>query len=200
MPDRVELYYLPPSHYCASAERMLAYKEVSAKGVYAAYRDRAELLRRTGPDHMPPLVWNVRAVPWKEIPAFLDRDRPDPPLVRKGQAGVAAGSGELGPPGPRRAGLAGGRHPGPTGPPLRRGGVFEEARTRARGPWHVQKARRPEFVRGLDEYFGYVDEMVRDREWVLGTPSIADFGNYGGLSPWMTVGERIPSRFPSLRA
>ncbi len=71
--------------------------------------------------------------------------------------------------------------------------------TRARGPWHVQKARRPEFVRDLNEYFGIVDQMVLGKEWILGRPSLADFGIYGGLSPWLLVGEKIPKGLVALR-
>jgi len=72
--------------------------------------------------------------------------------------------------------------------------------TRARGPWHILKARRAEFVRDLMGYFALVDEMVQNKDWILGSPSLADFGIYGGLSPWLAVGERIPRRFPALRS
>ena len=78
--------------------------------------------------------------------------------------------------------------------------VFEEMQTRARGPWHLLKARRPEFVRDLMGYLRLVEAMVRGRDWILGEPSVADFGIYGGLSPWWLVGEKTPARFPGIRA
>lgn len=89
MTDTAELYYMPISHYCVSAERMLAFKGVPTKRVYAAYNDRQELLHRTGQDFVPTLVWKGKAVTWDKIPEFLDRLKPDPPLVPPGQEGLA---------------------------------------------------------------------------------------------------------------
>jgi len=38
---------------------------------------------------------------------------------------------------------------------------------------------------------------VRDgRDWILGEPSLADFGIYGSMSPLLTAGETIPKEFP----
>jgi glutathione S-transferase len=200
MADRVELYYLPPSHYCVSAERMLAYKGVRPKQVYAAYHDRQELLRRTGQDYVPTMIWNGKAVTWTGIPAFLDEVRPDPPLLPPGQEGLARtlenwGHQVL----EERVWRAVVTQVPKVLKSEEERWVFEEMQTRARGPWHVLRSRRPEFVRDLMEYFGFVEEMLRGQDWILGTPSLADFGVYGGLSPWLTVGEEIPTRFPSLR-
>jgi glutathione S-transferase len=75
--------------------------------------------------------------------------------------------------------------------------VFEELQTRSRGPLEALEARRPEFVGELMPYFLLVDEMVADRRiGILDRPSVAYLGICGGLSPWFTVGERIP---PTLR-
>ncbi|MCI4364998.1 MAG: hypothetical protein L3K10_02905 [Thermoplasmata archaeon] len=201
MVDRVELYYLPPSHYCVSAERMLAFKGVRPKITYAPYNDRSELLRRTGQDYVPTLIWNGKAVPWQDVPGFLDRVRPDPSLVPPGLDGVARTLENWGHQVLEervwRAVVT--QVPKTLRTEVERW-VFEEMQTRSRGPWHVLKGRRPEFVRDLMEYFSFVDEMVQDKEWILGPPSLADFGIYGGLSPWMLVGEKIPARFKGLRA
>jgi glutathione S-transferase len=43
-----------------------------------------------------------------------------------------------------------------------------------------------------------VDAILDGRQWILGEPSLADFGIYGGLSPLLTVGEKIPKEFPNL--
>jgi len=201
MADRVELYFLPPSHYCVSVERMLAFKGIHPKIIYAPYNDRSELLERTGQDYVPTLIWNGRAVTWQGIPAFLDHVRPEPPLLPVGQEGLARTLENWGHQVLEeriwRAVVT-------QVPKVLRGEterwVFEEMQTRARGPWHVQRARRPEFVRDLNEYFGFVNDMVGSKEWILGQPSLADFGVYGGLSPWLTVGEKLPSRFPALRS
>ncbi len=76
--------------------------------------------------------------------------------------------------------------------------VFEEMQTRARGPWTVLQDRKAEFVRELGPYFALVDSMLEGREWLLGEPTVADFGVYGGLSPWTTVGRKVPSRYRQL--
>ncbi len=78
--------------------------------------------------------------------------------------------------------------------------TFEEMQTRARGPWHILKARRAEFRRELQPYFALLEGTLVDREWVLGVPSIADFGLYGGLWPWLLVGHPIPRAYPRLAA
>jgi len=201
MADSAELYYLPISHYCVSAERMLAFKGIPTKRVYAAYHDRQELLRRTGQDYVPTLIWKGKVVTWREIPEFLDRIRPDPPLLPTGQEGLARtlenwGHQVL----EERVWRAVVTQALQVLRSDEERWVFEEMQTRARGPWKVLQARRPEFVKELQEYFGYLDEMVRGREWLLDRPSLADFGVYGGLSPWLTVGEKVPSRFRALRA
>ena len=78
--------------------------------------------------------------------------------------------------------------------------VFEEMQSKARGPWHVLESRRPEFEAEALEYLAMVDGLVGEQNWVLGTPSLADFGLYGGLSPWLTTGNRIPAELRSLIA
>jgi glutathione S-transferase len=201
MSDRVELYYLPASHYCVSAERMLAFKRIRAKTIYAPYHDRQDLLRRTGQDYVPTLMWNGKAVTWQAIPGFLDRVRPNPPLLPPGQEGVARTLENWG---HEVLEARVWRAVVTQMPKVLRSEeerwVFEEMQSRARDPWPVQKARRAEFVRDLGEFFEIVNAMVEGRDWILGTPSLADFGIYGGLSPWMTVGERLPARYPALRS
>jgi glutathione S-transferase len=201
MTERTELYYEPISHYCVSAERMMAFKGIRAKRIYAAYHDRSELLRRTGQDYVPTLIWKGKALTWQNIPGFLDRVCPRPPLLPPGQAGLAHtlenwGHQVL----EERVWRAVVTQVPKVLRTNQERWVFEEMQTRARGPWSILKARRLGFVRELMEYFGFVNEMIGEREWLLGTPSLADFGVYGGLSPWLTVGEKIPARFPSLRA
>jgi glutathione S-transferase len=201
MARNVELYYLPVSHYCVSAERMLAFKGIRAKRRYAAYHDRQELLRRTGQDYVPTLLWEGKAVPWDEIPDFLDRVRPDPPLLPPGQEGMARTIENWGHQVLEehvwRAVVT--QVPSLLHSDEERW-VFEEMQTRSRGPWKVLQARRPEFVKDLRDYFSLVDQMVRGRSWILDAPSLADFGVYGSLSPWLTVGEKIPRPFSALRA
>jgi glutathione S-transferase len=168
--------------------------------IYAPYNDRQSLLKRTGQDYVPTLIWNGKTVTWQDIPAFLDQVRPDPPLLPPGQEGVARTLENWGHQVLEervwRAVVT--QMPKALRTESERW-VFEEMQSRARGPWHVLKARRPEFVRDLLEYFGFVETMLEDKDWLLGPPSLADFGVYGSLSPWLTAGEKIPTRFPALK-
>src|SRR2546428_3911602 len=72
--------------------------------------------------------------------------------------------------------------------------------TRARGPWHVLEMRREEFRQDMNKHLAMVDSILDGRDWVLGQPSLADFGIYGSLSPLLTVGEDVPPEFPRLAA
>lgn len=196
MSDKVRLFYHPISHYCVSAERMLRFKGVRFELVYTAYHDHQELLKLSGQDYIPTLAWNGKYVTWTDIPSFLDRVRAKPRLTPVGKAGLARTLESWGhlvlEERVWRAVVT-------DVPPILRDDeerwVFEEMQTRARGPWHVLRSRRKEFAAELMPYFELVDAMLEGREWILDEPTVADFGIYGSLSPWLSVGEKIPARF-----
>jgi len=201
MTDRAELFTSPISHYCVSVERMLAFKGIRWRSIYAPYDDRHELLRRTGQDYIPSLIWNGRFVRWDRIPEFLDRVRPSPTLFPPGREALARalenwGHQVL----EERVWRAVVTRVPPVFRTERERWVFEEMQTRARGPWHLLEQRRPEFVRELRPYLTMVDRLVSGREWILDAPSVADFGIFGSLSPWWTTGERLPPGLRSLGA
>jgi glutathione S-transferase len=201
MRERVQLFTSPISHYCVSAERMLAFKGIRWESIYTPYHDRRELLRRTRQDYLPALLWNGRFVRWDEIPAFLERRRPEPTLFPPQHAALARALENWGHQVLEervwRAVVT--RVPRLLRTEHERW-VFEEMQTRARGPWHVLEHRRAEFVRDLRPYLALVDEMLTGRDWILDEPSLADFGVYGSLSPWWSVGERTPAAFRRLIA
>jgi len=72
--------------------------------------------------------------------------------------------------------------------------------TRARGPWHMLVARRDEFREDMVKELGRLDAILDGREWILGKPSLADFGAYGSVSPLFLIGEPVPKEFPNLAA
>ena len=201
MPDRVELYSSSISHYCVSAERMLAFKGIRWRARYAAYDDREELRRRTGQDYVPALLWNGRFVRWDRIPAFLDRLRPSPRLLPRGREALATALENWGHQVvEERVWRAVVTRVPPRLRSDRERWVFEEMQSRARGPWEVLRARRATFERELEPYFALVDRMLTGRRWLLDEPSVADFGVYGALSPWWTVGSRTPPSYRRLDA
>ncbi len=64
MAASVQLYAMPISHWCVSADRMLAFKGIPFESLYVAYHDKEELLAATGQDYVPTLMWDDRAVMW----------------------------------------------------------------------------------------------------------------------------------------
>ena len=199
MASRPALYSMDISHYCVSADRMLAFKGVKFDTRYVPYHDKRELIKATGQDYVPTLIWDGKAVMWPDIPDFLEKACPKPTLYPWGQKGLAAVLEHWG-----RQVLEERvwRYVVTRVPPVLKDDherwVFEEMQVRARGPWHVLEMRREEFRQDMNKHLAMVDAMFEGRDWILGEPSLADFGVYGSLSPLFTVGETIPKEFPRL--
>ncbi len=201
MADSPLLYSMPISHYCVSAERMLAFKKVTFRTEYVPYHDKRELIAATGQDYVPALVWNAEKVPWAEIPDFLEKKIPEPTLYPWGQKGLTKTLEDWG---HNVLEERVWRYVVTKVPPILRDDherwVFEEMQTRARGPWHVLEARRDEFRKDMMKHLAMVEAMLDGRDWILGKPSLADFGIYGSMSPLLTVREPIPDDLPGVRA
>ena len=84
MASRPLLYSMDISHYCIAADRMLAFKGVEFDTRYAPYHDRQEVLKATGQDYVPTLIWEGKPVIWYDIPDFLEKVRPKPTLYPDG--------------------------------------------------------------------------------------------------------------------
>src|SRR5436309_9681506 len=78
MAARPVLYSMPISHYCISADRMLAFKGVPFDARYVPYHDKTDLIKATGQDYVPTLVWDGKPVMWYDIPDFLERQKASP--------------------------------------------------------------------------------------------------------------------------
>src|SRR3989304_2880591 len=85
MASRPTLYSMPISHWCISADRMLAFKGVPFDTTYVPYHDKTELIAARGQDYVPTLVWDGKPVMWYDIPDFLERERPGATLDPWGQ-------------------------------------------------------------------------------------------------------------------
>jgi glutathione S-transferase len=197
---RVELYGYDLSPYVVAVERMLAYTQVPHVRVPVAYHDKRALLAATGQDYVPALLWEGRFVRWDEIPEFLERVRPEPALFPAGQKGTARALEDWGHQvlEERVWRTVVTRIARTLTDPVERW-VFEEMQSRVRGSFELLDRRRAEFRRDLEEHLAIVEEMVTDREWVLGSASVADFGIFGALAPLALVGERPAARFGALR-
>ncbi|MFZ0829768.1 MAG: glutathione S-transferase family protein [Thermoplasmata archaeon] len=201
MPGRPTLYGYPISHYCVSAERMLAFKGISFDPIYVPYSDKRELIRATGQDYVPALTWDGKVVTWEGIADFLEDAKPLPTLYPGGARGLARTLENWG---HQVLEERVWRYVVTRVPPLFTDEVerwaFEEIQTRTRGPWALLEHRRPEFRVDMEKHLQYVEEMLEGRDWILEAPSLADFGLFGSLSPLLTVGEEIPPRFKHTRA
>lgn len=201
MASRPVLYSMPISHWCVSADRMLAFKGVAFDTVRVAYHDKRELIAATGQDYVPTLVWDGKPVMWYDIPEFLEKTKPKPSLFPDGWKGVAVAVEQWGH-GVLEEEVW--RYVVTKVPPLlavdHERWVFEEMQTRARGPWHVLESRREEFRRDMVKELARIEAMLEGREWILGKPSLADFGVYGSLWPLLMIGEPIPKEFPATAA
>lgn len=180
---------------------MLAFKGVPFRPVYVSYSDKRELIRATGQDYVPALTWDGVVVPWQEIPEYVERTWPSPTLFPGRNRGLARTLEDWG---HQVLEERVWRYVVTRAPPLLTDDVerwvFEELQTRARGPWPILEYRREEFRADMERHLQLVEEMLDGREWLLGAPSLADFGVFGGMSPLLTVGERVPDRFPNLSA
>jgi glutathione S-transferase len=201
MAARPLLYSMPISHYCVSADRMLAFKGVDFDTRDVPYHDKQELIKATGQDYVPTLVWAGRPVLWYDIPEFLEKEKPRPTLYPDGQKGLAVALEHWG---HQVLEERVWRYVVTKIPPVLKTEeerwVFEEMQTRARGPWQVLEMRREEFRQDMDKQLAMVEAMLDGRDWILEAPSLADFGVYGSLSPLLTAGEKVPKEFPRLMA
>jgi len=76
MVSRPLLYSMDISHYCVAADRTLAFKGVDFDTRYAPYHDRQEVLKATGQDYVPTLIWDGKPIMWYDLPDFLEKARP----------------------------------------------------------------------------------------------------------------------------
>lgn len=200
MPSRPTLYGYPISHYCVCAERMMAFKGIPFDPEYVSYSDKRSLIRATGQDYVPALTWDGAVVTWQRIPDYLEERNPKPTLYPGGKRGLAHTLDDWG---HQVLEERVWRYVVTRVPPLFddevERWVFEELQTRARGAWSVLEHRREEYRVDMESHLQLVEGMLDGHKWVLDEPSLADFGIFGGLSPLLTVGEEIPSKFPQIR-
>ena len=201
MPGRPKLYSMPISHWCVSADRMLAFKGIPFDTVYVPYHDKRDLIAATGQDYVPTLVWDGKPVMWYDIPDFLESKKPEPTLYPYGQRGLAVAIEQWSHAVTEEKVW---RYVVTKAPPTFRDDherwVFEEFQTRARGPWHVLEMRREEFRQDMMKELARIEAILERSEWILGKPGLADFAVYGSVSPLLTVGETIPREFPRMAA
>src|SRR2546422_10899406 len=181
MASRPVLYSMPISHYCVCADRTLAFKGISFDTVDTPYHDRQALIKATGQDYVPTLVWDGKPVMWADIPDFLEKAKPTPTLYPWNQRGLASivenwGHQVL----EERVW----RYAVTKVPPVlkteQERWVFEEMQTRARGPWHVLEMRRGGVPGEKLEQPPMVEGKPHGGAWGLWEAGLRGLGRVGG--------------------
>lgn len=198
----VTLYEETYSHHCVKVRKLLDFKGVGYQRVEVPYHDKRELLRASGQDYVPWLVWEGQGVPWHDIVGFVEDKVPEPsafPPGMKGQARI----------------LEQWAHDileervwryvvsdfSDTFKDEHERWVFEEIQFWKRGPMEKLRERKPEFLADMKQHFQRVEDSLGEHDYLLGDqPSLADFAAYGAVYPLYHVGDEIPKDFPRMRA
>lgn len=197
----VVLYGLDLSHYVIKAKRILAYKGIKYDYEYAPYHDRQDLLKVSGQDYVPTLLWEEEVVLWSDIADFVEAKKPTPTLYPKGSRDLARiieswahnvveeASWRVVAPDARK-----------TFKDPREAWVFEEMQRRTRGDLDAYAKRKPEFLKGFVGTLQPVEDRLKASSFLLGDePSLADFALYGAIHPMPYTGNDIPKELKATR-
>lgn len=197
----VLLYGMDLSHYVVKVKRILEYKGIPYEYEYAPYHDRQELLRVSGQDYVPYLLWEDEGVTWEKIPDFLEAKRPTPTIYPAGSRNLARILDSWAHDTVEElawrvvAPDARGTFKDP-----REAWVFEEMQRRRRGDLDEFATQKPKFVQGLVAGLRDTDARLGESPFLLGAqPSVADFALYGALHCLAYTGNEIPRELPHVR-
>lgn len=192
----------PFSHWCVKVQKILDYKKIPHQSKRVGYHDKRELIAATGQDYVPAAVHDGKIVLYPDLPDYLERLAPTPTIYPAGDRAEARLIENWA---HWRLEEIVWRYVVPDFPTtfdddLERW-VFVEIQTFKRGPLELMAARREEFKADLDAHLTLLEDMLGDRQFVLGgAPSLADFAVYGAVDPLYYAGREIPRPFERLRA
>lgn len=197
----VLLYGMDLSHYVVKVKRILAFKGIPFEYEYAPYHDRQELLKVSGQDYVPYLLWEDEGVAWYDIPDFLETKVPTPSLYPRGQRHLAkileAWAHET-------VEELAWRVVAPDARKVfddpREAWVFEELQRRKRGDLDEMALLKPKYAKELVAGLQNVEGRLGEAPYLLGPePSVADFALYGALHCLPYTGNEIPRELPHVR-
>jgi glutathione S-transferase len=200
MPE-VVLYGLDLSHHVVKAKRILESKGVKYDYEYAPYHDRQDLLKVSGQDYVPYLLWEDEGVRWMDIPDFVEKKKPKPTLYPDGMRNVhrilehwahnvvEEAAWRVAAPDARK-----------TFKDPREAWVFEELQMRKRGDLDEYAKRKPQFTKDLVETLRPVEDRLAESTFLLGDePGLADYALYGALHCLPYTGNEIPKELKATR-
>jgi glutathione S-transferase len=197
----VLLYGMDLSHYVVKAKRILEFKGIPYELEYAPYHDRQDLLKVSGQDYVPFLLWEDEGVRWPQIPDFLEAKKPAPSIYPHGSRNLARiveqWAHEVVEEMAWRVVAPDARK---TFKDPREAWVFEELQMRKRGDLDEMALQKPKHVKGLVATLQPLEDRLGDAPFVLGQePSLADFALYGALHCLPYTGNEIPRELPHVR-
>lgn len=197
----VLLYGLDLSHYVIKTKKILEYKGIPFEYEYAPYHDRQDLIRVSGQDYVPYLLWEDEGVAWDKIPDFLETKKPAPTIYPNGSRNLARMLEnyahdvieEMGwrvcAPDARK-----------TFKDPREAWVFEELQVRKRGDMDEMATQKPKHLKGFIGAMQATEARLGDAPFILGNePSLADFAMYGALHVFPYTGNELPRELPHVR-
>lgn len=197
----VLLYGMDLSHYVVKVKRILEHKGISYEYEYAPYHDRQDLLKVSGQDYVPYLLWDDEGVTWEKIPDFLEQKKPTPTIYPWGQKSLAkileAWAHETVEELAWRVVAPDARG---TFKDPREAWVFEELQRRKRGDLDEMALLKPKYVKELVAGLQNVEARLGEAPYLFGPePSVADFALYGALHCLPYTGNEIPRELPHVR-
>lgn len=194
------LYAEPFSHWCVKVEKILNYKKIKHEIKNVSYHDKMELIKATGQDYVPAIVNDGKIVTYPDIPDYLERLTPSPSIYPNGTRSVAKVVENWA---HYRIEEIVWRYvvsdfPKTFKDELERW-VFVEMQERTRGPLEVMAMRRPAFKTDMEAHFQIIDDMLRDRKFMLAdSPGLGDFATFGAIYPLRYSGNELPPQFKNL--
>lgn len=208
------------SHWCISAEKMLALKRVPYTKVHAPYNDHTELLRISGQDYIPYLETGdgmddrgrPDAVPhghggkgatWDQIPELLEARHPNPTLYPGGTRARSRLVEDWAHQVVEEAVWKYVCSDAPKVVPEANGErwTFVEMQERKRGSLDLMAKRKPEFWPEVQRLVGLAEDVLGDKPFLFGDqPSLADLALYGSLAPLWVTGNALPAEAKKMQA
>lgn len=189
------------SHWCIKVRKILNYKHIRFESKNVGYHDKRELIKATGQDYVPAIVDDGKIVTHPDIPDYLEGLAPSPSIYPNGTRALAKVIENWA---HYRLEEIVWRYCVVDFPKTFKDDqerwVFVEMQELKRGPLELMEARRPAFKSDMEAHFQIIDDMLRNRKFLLtDAPSLADFAVFGAIYPLRYSGNEIPQKFKHLQ-
>ena len=200
----MNLYYLPPSHFCEKARAILAYKKIPFHLVNVEYGDHTPIIKVSGQDYAPyiEIPGEKTGITFADIADWAEKVAPDPTIYPDG---TRARSRIIEHWAHNVVEEMVWRYVVADVPKVlkadRERWIFVEMQERKRGSLDLMAGRKQEFLGGVVEVCGLAQDLLGKNDFLFGTKaSLADFALFGALHPLPYSHNEIPKEFGLLRS